>query len=290
VAQITVIANNKGGVGKTLVCKKFAEYLAMEEQQKVLLIDLDPQTNLSRRHLDMELGGSHGEDYSPPLHPEYEGEDDWDGYSDSADIWLGAFAAPYPTGIQNIEILPGHADKLAKIELVREKEVYEQVIKRLDDYLHLDDIQNEYDHILIDTRPSKGPLVQAALTAANFLIVPTEMESPSVEGLYGMIWLRSQVNRKRSKTNQLKMIGILPNKYRNNLKLHQEFRDFLTGDDLLGDYILPHAISDWVGYKEAMLPKAKSIFEYSENDKHRKELVSIFGDLYSRIQGEVAHG
>lgn len=47
--KILVISNNKGGVGKTFTSKTLAEYAVIVKNKKVLLIDLDPQCNLSRR-------------------------------------------------------------------------------------------------------------------------------------------------------------------------------------------------------------------------------------------------
>jgi len=132
--------------------------------------------------------------------------------------------------------------------------------------------------------------VQAALHAADYMLIPTQMESPSVEGLYGMIWLRAQTNRNRQKGNPLKILGILPNMYQSNLKLHQEFLEYLSNDDRLGKFILPKHISNWVGYKEAMLPDSKSIFEMPSSDKHRVELSEVFEEIYSRYGQELLDG
>jgi len=62
---VITTANNKGGVGKTLLSKTLGEYAAMILGKRTLLIDLDPQTNLSRRYLDMQLLSDGSEDYAP---------------------------------------------------------------------------------------------------------------------------------------------------------------------------------------------------------------------------------
>jgi chromosome partitioning protein len=289
--KILVIGNNKGGIGKTFISKSLAEYAAIIQRKKVLLIDLDPQTNLSRRYLDMEILDDGSHDYIPPLHPDYindvsqkDDDDDWDGYSDAANIWLKGFAIPYPTRYENLEIIPSHAHKLQNIELVKKQDVHEEVVRWLRKFLLLDEIQNSYELVIIDTRPSKGPLVQAALQASTHLLIPSEMEAPSVEGLHGMLSVRTMTNLHRSKKDQLKLVGILPNKFKTGVRIHDEFLDILRNDQQIGPSVLPVLINDWVGYKESMLFRADSIFEKPSSDKHRKQLESVGELVFKRME------
>jgi len=288
--KILVIGNNKGGIGKTFISKSIAEYAAIIQRKKVLLIDLDPQTNLSRRYLDMEILDDGSNDYSPPLHPDYiedasqkDDDDDWNGYSDAADIWLKGFAIPYPTRYENLEIIPSHAHKLQNIELVKKQDVHEEVVRWLRKFLLLDEVKNSYELIIIDTRPSKGPLVQAALQASTHLLIPSEMEAPSVEGLHGMLSVRTMTNLHRSKRDQLKLVGILPNKFKAGVRIHDEFLNILQKDQQIGSSVLPVLINDWVGYKESMLFMADSIFEKPASDKHRKQLESVGEVILQRM-------
>lgn len=284
--HILVVGNNKGGVGKTFISKSLAEYAALVLNKRVLLLDLDPQTNLSRRYLDMDLLEDGSNDYAPPKHPDWAPEnknEPWDGLSDTADIWLEGFAIPYPTQYKYLEIIPGHAGKLQNIEFVRKQDIHEEVVRWLRKFLYLDELRKNYELVIIDTRPSKGPLVQAAMYAATHLLIPSEMEAPSVEGLHGMLSVRTQTNLHRAKNDPLKLIGILPNKVKAATRLHQEYLAMLTEDPQIGLSMLPVHINDWVGYKESMLFGANSIFEKSASEKLRTQLEQMGKEVLRHI-------
>ena len=283
--RILAIGNNKGGVGKTFIAKTIAEYAALVRKERVLLVDLDPQTNLSRRYLDMQVL-TETSDYGPPLHPEYDPndeEDDWDGYSDSADIWLEGSAAPYPTRIPGLEIIPAQAHKLQDIEYVRRRDLYDAVIRHLGAFLQHEDVRSDYDLVILDTRPSKGPLVQAALHAATHLLIPTQLEAPAVEGLQGMLTQRRLVNRDRPAADQLRLVGVLPNLVR-HITLHREYRDLLSDPDYLGGTVLPAEISDWAGYRESMMFGAESIFVAKQQGRLREQLSEVCALIFDQME------
>ena len=275
-SRILAVGNYKGGVGKTLISKTIAEYAAIVKRKRVLMIDLDPQTNLSRRYLDMEPSGHQGADYQPPLHPDFDPSDtDWNGRSDSSDIWYGGGCEPYPTEYDGLELIPAHSGRLQDIELARKAEVFDQIVRRLNDFLTLPVVQETYDLIVLDTRPSRGPLVQAALHAATDLLIPSEMEAPSIEGLHGMLSVRSRVNQARSRDKALNLVGILPNKVKANTRLHEEFMGYLRGDPVIGPALLPIQIPDWMGFRESMVFGEPSLFLQPESNRFRKTLETV---------------
>lgn len=282
--RILVIGNNKGGVGKTFVAKSVAEYAAIVRNEKTLLVDLDPQTNLSRRYLDMQVL-SETNDYGPPQHPEFDPveDGDWDGYSDSADIWLEGSAAPYPTEIPNLEIIPAQAHKLQDLEYVRRRDLYDAVIRHLRTFLEHEDVRDHYGLVILDTRPSKGPLVQAALHAATHLLIPTQLEAPAVEGLQGMLSQRRLINRDRPVGDQLELIGVLPNLVR-HIVLHREYRELLRDPDNLGDTVLPVELSDWAEYRESMMFGAESIFNVRKKGRLREQLCEVCSTILDRME------
>lgn len=278
---VLVVGNYKGGVGKTFVSKHLAEYAAIRRNLRVLLIDLDPQTNLSRRYLEMEQATTGEHDYSPPLHPDYvpNEEPDWNGYSDSSEIWRYGGAIPYPTAYDGLEIIPAHSQALQAIEYVRQADIYEQVIKHLREFVFCDDIQGPYDLVILDTRPSKGALVQSAMHAATHLLIPSELEAPSVEGLRGMLSVRSQVNFNREIGKELKLVGILPNKIRTNALIHDQFLAMLREDPMVGPALLPVHINDWVVYKEMMIHDMPSPFMVTPSNRRAAEQLDAVGEL-----------
>ena len=273
-AKIIVNATNKGGEGKTTVSINLAEYIAYVENKKVLCIDLDPQANLSGRYLLMDYDPAYQGGKIPPIHPGYEeDETDWDGRSSIADIFYGEEAYPYPTPIDNIELLPSHSYKLQEAETVTKSEVIERVHLQLKKFLQIPELQKEYDAIVIDTPPSKGPLTIAAFKAATHIVIPAQMEQFSIEGIYGMLQLWKQETYTRNSDNPIKLIGILPNQVRQNIKLHSEFLATLRNMHSIGQYVIPHALSKRVIYSEILVEGAnpKSIFQLPESHVARKE-------------------
>jgi chromosome partitioning protein len=257
--RTVVVGNNKGGVGKTFISKTLAEYAAIKKNLRVLVIDLDPQCNLSRRFLDMRMTDDGSFLYTPPLHPEYEGEEDWDGYSDASEIWMTGSIVMYPTGFQRLEIIPGHGNKLQNIEYVRKSDIKDQVVQHLYKLLSVPDIANDYDLCIIDTRPSMGPLVQAAMYAATHLIIPTEFAAPSVEGLHGMLGLQNAINMTSSR--KLEIAGIVGNRVKSNFSVHKAIQQKLSKDPIISPYLLGEWFSEWGDYQKSMLFGAPSLFQ-----------------------------
>ena len=58
--------------------------------------------------------------------------------------------------LRNLDIAPGHAEKLLAAESVRRSEVVEKVHKQLANFLNSPDVRAAYDAVVIDTAPSKG--------------------------------------------------------------------------------------------------------------------------------------
>jgi chromosome partitioning protein len=285
-AKILVCATNKGGEGKTTTSINLAEYASLILKKKVLLIDLDPQANLSGRYIAMDYDPAYKSGKIPPLHPDYDTteEDQWDGRSSIANIFYGEEAVPYPTSIELLELLPAHSQKLLEAEAVTKNEVLEKVHMQLKCFVELPELQQAYDIVIIDTPPSKGPLTVAAIKAATHLIIPAQMEQFSIEGIYGMLQLWKQESYKRPKDAQITLVGILPNKYR-DINLHREFLQELRQMSGIGNYVLPHPIKVRAVYSEILVEGAhpKSIFELKVSHVAREECETTCREILSRV-------
>jgi len=101
---------------------------------------------------------------------------EWDGRSSIAEIFYGQGVVPYPTYVKNMDIAPGHAEKLLTAESVRRSEVVDKVHKQLANFLNSPDVQAAYDCVVIDTAPSKGPLTISVMKAATHIVIPSVME------------------------------------------------------------------------------------------------------------------
>ena len=169
VTKIIVNATNKGGEGKTTTSIILAEYVSLIMGKNVLGIDMDPQANFSSRYIMMERDPAYKGGKIPSVHPDYEPEKDldWDGRSSIANIFYGEEVIPYPTDIPNMELLPAHSNKLQEAEAITKHEVLEKVHLQLKRFLDLPDVKEEYEVIIIDTPPSKGPLTIAAISTIH---------------------------------------------------------------------------------------------------------------------------
>lgn len=283
-----VIANatNKGGEGKTTMSIMLAEYAALILNKKVLAIDLDPQANFSKYYLNLEYDPVYKGGKVPPLHPDFNANEDtgWDGRSSIANIFYGEEVVPYPTSFQNIEILPAHSSKLQEAEAVTKNEVLEKVHLQLKRFIQLPDVQKEYDLIVIDTPPSKGPLTIAGIKACTDIVIPSQMEEDSIDGIYGMLQLWKQETYSRPPENPISIAGILANRVR-DVSLHNNFFEQLKSLESTRDFVITKKIKERVIYGELRVKedRPKSVFELSKKEIARRECESVCKIIMERV-------
>jgi chromosome partitioning protein len=156
--QVIVIANQKGGVGKTTTAVNLAASLAAAEK-RTLLIDMDPQANACSG-LGVDKSSQELTVYNALL-----GE-------------VPAKEAVIKTGLAQLDILPSNTDLIgAEIELVTAlaRETKLQGV--------ISELKADYDYIIIDCPPSLGLLTVNALTAADSVLIPLQCEFYAMEGL-----------------------------------------------------------------------------------------------------------
>ena len=190
--NIIVIANQKGGVGKTTTTINLGTALAAINQQ-VLIIDLDPQGNASTG-LGIDSQDRKINSYSLIM--------------DNRDL----MDVIRPTEVPGLDIIPSGIDLYgAEIELVD----YERREYRLRNALiHA---AGAYDYVLIDCPPALGLLTINALVAAHAVLVPLQCEFYALEGVSQLV---STIEKVRSGFNaNLQIQGIVLTMYdkRNNL-------------------------------------------------------------------------
>ncbi len=284
--KVIVVANNKGGVGKTTISQILAVYFA-KTGKKTLAIDLDPQCNFSRRFVAMEIDPDDPEIIRPPRHPDYDPNDpSWDSdRGSSADIYTLDNSVAYPTDFPNLEVIPGHSKDLLTIERVTMQTVASKVHNRLQEWMTGAGIHQDYDVCIVDTNPSKGPLTTSALAAATDILIPAEMEEMSVEGLYGMLSYWQTSNRKRPVSNPLNLVGILANKFDNRLPIHNFYYETLMATNPINEYLLKPKMHSWQDYKEASMQDGTHVLDMPPSNKARREMEEICDLIERRVYG-----
>jgi chromosome partitioning protein len=164
--RVFVVANQKGGVGKTTTTVNVAAGLALYGA-RILVIDLDPQGNASTA-----LGIEHSEGTPGVYEAIIEGEP------------LSKLLAPCAEH-PGIVVVPATIDLAgAEIELVSIVARESRLKKALDTHLAETEAAGEkYDYVFIDCPPSLGLLTVNALTAAREVLVPIQSEYYALEGL-----------------------------------------------------------------------------------------------------------
>ncbi|MEJ1338961.1 MAG: ParA family protein [Candidatus Sedimenticola sp. (ex Thyasira tokunagai)] len=281
---VLVVANNKGGVGKTTISEIICIAGALGNK-RVLGIDMDPQCNFSRRFLAMEVDPFDPEIIRPPVSDEHDpiAEPESDGRGSSADIFFKGTTISYPTAYSGLEIIPGHSKDLLNVERVTHDEVSKKVHQQLAGWMEDAEIDNEFDLVVIDTGPSKGPLTTSAMHSATHMMIPAEMEELSVEGLYGMLAYWSMQNLQRVPGETLELIGILANKFDKRLPIHQHYYDSLKSSDRIGPLLFPEKMHYWQDYKESSMADGTPVLKLPPSNKTRKEAEAICGEILKRI-------
>jgi chromosome partitioning protein len=205
-ARVIAVANQKGGVGKTTTAINLATSLALAEQ-RVLLIDIDPQGNLTSGVGMKGRTTDQGTIYNALTGDPHGG--------------LARFIMP--TAITGMSIVPADRNLTgAEVELVNLPE-RESRLRWL-----LDTVRSDYDFVFVDTPPSLGLLTLNALVAADAVLIPLHCEYFALEGLADLV---STMRRVRGALNpSLDIAGVLLTMYdeRTNLgqQVAREIREF----------------------------------------------------------------
>ncbi len=198
-SRVIAIANQKGGVGKTTTTINVAASLALAER-RVLLIDVDPQGNLT--------SGVGQKGKAAPAGTVYQAITSSEPATD---------AHPYmvPTGIERLDLIPADRNLTgAEIELVTLPHREERL------RVLVSGVREEYDYIFIDCPPSLGLLTLNALVAADAVLIPLHCEYFALEGLADLV---STMRRVRAALNpDLDIEGVLLTMFDERTNLGQQ--------------------------------------------------------------------
>ncbi|AYJ50739.1 ParA family protein [Rhodococcus sp. P1Y] len=217
----TVIAtiNLKGGVGKSTTTAALAEFMSAEFGYRVLLVDLDPQTNLTTMMI---------------------GEQRWQEVND-ANLTLDAlFASALDANLPEFDVVKALQRDASPLESVRGVDLIASSLDLMETQEEMNawqyeapgslepllvlraalaGLQSSYDFVLLDCAPNLGIVTANGLMMADAYVVPA---IPDVLSTYGIPQLQRRVQRFTDRTGHaLTPLGLIITKYRSSSTLHR---------------------------------------------------------------------
>src|SRR3989440_360970 len=227
--RVIAFANQKGGVAKTTTALNLG--VAFSEQgMKVLLVDLDPQGNLTM---------------SQGLNPDSIERSRFDVLVHRVPIQEVIQSTEVDLAVSSIDLAGA---ELALSSLIGRERALEKALLP---------VKDDYDFILIDTPPSLGLLTINALVASNGVIVPVQCEYLSLRGL---VQLENTLSMIRENLNpEVAIQGILPTMFDNRTLHSREAVEILQEN--FGDLVFDTKIRKTIRYAEAPV-KGSSVLKY----------------------------
>jgi len=244
--QVIVLANQKGGVAKTTTTLNLGVAFA-EQGFKVLLVDLDPQGNLTM---------------SQGLNPDTIERSMFDVLVHRLPITQVIETREVDIAVSSIDL--AGADMALSSQIGRERALEKGLAP----------VRDNYDFILIDTPPSLGLLTINAFVAATGVLVPVQTEYLSLRGL---VQLENTLSMVRENLNpKVSIIGIVPTMYDKRITHSREADEILREN--FGGLVYKTRIRKTIRFAEAPV-KGTSVLAYEPNG----EAAGMYRDLAKEV-------
>jgi chromosome partitioning protein len=249
--KVVAFANQKGGVAKTTSTLNLGVAFA-EQGHRVLLVDLDPQGNLTM---------------SQGLNPDEIDRSMFDVLVHRVPVEDVIERREVDVAVSSIDLAGA---ELALSSMIGRERALEKALAP---------IKERYDFILIDTPPSLGLLTINAFVAADGVIVPVQTEYLSLRGL---VQLENTLSMVRENLNpRVEIIGILATMFDKRLLHSREAVDILKEN--FGDLVYETKIRKTVRFAEAPV-KGESVLKYDPGG----EAAALYRDLAKEVLADAA--
>ena len=248
-AKIIAVSNHKGGCGKTTSTINIGAALA-QMGQRTLLVDLDPQANLTIS-LGIDPDGQQHNIYTA--------------------LSTGDTLQPMPIA-KGLDVVTSTTDLVgAELELVN-RQGREQVLSR-----QLSEIHAKYKYILLDCPPSLGLLTLNALTAADVVYIPLQAQYLAMQGLAKLQQVIALAGQQLNR--RLQVGGVFITQYDSRKVLHRNVKEL--AEQTLGAVVCKNTIRDNVALAEA--PTAgQTIFQYAPKSNGAADYMALAKEIHKR--------
>jgi chromosome partitioning protein len=249
---IVAIINQKGGVGKTTCAINIGDGLS-RMGKKVLLVDFDPQANLT------EGLGIREQDFQHSIYDIMTGKADW-----RITVFARGNMSVFPSNVLLARVERDFAGNGTDVFTLR------NALRGL----------REYDFVLIDCLPSLGMLTMNALAAAKEVFVPIQPEYFALTGMNKINDVIRYINQQYSKN--IKITGIICTLWNKRRKLSEEIISHIRERD--GGKLFESFIRENAALAEAA-SFGKTIFEYQPKSIGAKDYMNLSKEILQRLEG-----
>ena len=259
--KIVTIATLKGGTGKTTIAFNMAGILA--ETKRVLIIDADPQCNISSdvgiNIADQSLKTIREIFSNRKLNPN--------------EIIIKSPIKELP----NLDII-GSSIKLTATELQLVSRAGRELI--LQHYIEYNiEVFKEYDYIIIDTNPSMGIVNQNAFFVADNILLITDVSYNGIQGAELFMYLWEEARNDLKKANNISALII--NNYAKRIGLSADLQEYCNDTDIFKDVLVDIPIPSSIKLKETSLTHKPINIKFKKH-KVCTALNNVILELYKR--------